>query len=185
MKTKVINIIGGPGVGKSSVAAAVFAEMKKRSISCELVSEYAKEPVWEGNENLLKNQIHIFSEQFRRQWRLVDKVEYIITDCPLLLNSVYFDFYLNKNDDPFLSSEYITLLNQTFDKAYFEFENYLYYLKRETNYDPQGRIQIELEARDIDKAIEEKLDYYGLSYYNVNLETASAGILSKHGVYLK
>ena len=42
-----LTLIGGsPGVGKSTVAAGVFSELKRRQISCEYVSEYAKEITW-------------------------------------------------------------------------------------------------------------------------------------------
>ena len=92
--TKVICLCGGPGVGKSTVATGLFSALKQRKVSCEYVSEYAKEVVWEGTHKLLENQIHIFAEQFRRQFRLLGKVDYIVTDSPLILSSVYFRDYL-------------------------------------------------------------------------------------------
>lgn len=42
-KTVVISLIGGSGVGKSTTAAAVFAEMKNQKMDAELVREYVKE----------------------------------------------------------------------------------------------------------------------------------------------
>ena len=48
MKLKmIINIFGGPGVGKSTVAADLFVIMKKEGYSVELVTEYAKELTYE------------------------------------------------------------------------------------------------------------------------------------------
>lgn len=47
MKTTVINLIGSPGTGKSTIAAELFARMKWLGFDVELVSEYAKELVWE------------------------------------------------------------------------------------------------------------------------------------------
>lgn len=154
--------------------------MKKRNYSCELVTEYAKELVWDEHTTLINNQIHLFSEQFRRQLRLVNKVDYIITDCPLLLNSIYMDHY---GPNLGLKPEFIKSLKQVFDDSYFQFHNSLYYLKRETKYESEGRIQSKEDALKIDKAIEEKLDYYGLSYYTIDLKNGAKGILSKHGVY--
>ena len=44
---KVINLFGGPGCGKSTTAADLFARMKLRGLSVELVTEYAKDVVWD------------------------------------------------------------------------------------------------------------------------------------------
>lgn len=41
--TKVINLIGAPGAGKSTIASQLFSLMKWQGLDVELVSEYAKE----------------------------------------------------------------------------------------------------------------------------------------------
>lgn len=46
--TKVINLYGGPGTGKSSTAGMLFAHLKLRGVNCEYVQEYAKDAAWEG-----------------------------------------------------------------------------------------------------------------------------------------
>ena len=46
MKTIVINLIGSPGTGKSTLASELFSKMKWQGYDVELVSEYAKELVW-------------------------------------------------------------------------------------------------------------------------------------------
>lgn len=46
-KTIVVNLIGSPGTGKSTIASELFAKMKWEGFDVELVSEYAKELVWE------------------------------------------------------------------------------------------------------------------------------------------
>lgn len=182
--TKVIALFGGPGVGKSSIATEIFSEMKKKNFSCEYVSEYAKEIVWEGNEALLKNQLHIFAEQFRRQWNLYNKVDYIITDSPLLLGSVYFKHYLSKSVDNFqLKQSFIDCLIKTIDESYFQFDNDAFFIRRSVEYNSIGRIQIEKEAYQIDKLILEKLEQYRIPHYNMQIEIASKTILMKYGVY--
>ena len=66
MDTKVVNLFGPSGVGKSSGAAYIFSQLKMNGISCELVPEYAKDKVWENNEEIFKpeNQVYIFGKQF-------------------------------------------------------------------------------------------------------------------------
>ncbi len=47
-RLKVINLWAGPGAGKSTTAAGLFNLMKIRGYNVELVTEFAKEMVYEG-----------------------------------------------------------------------------------------------------------------------------------------
>ena len=91
--TKVINFYGGPGSGKSTQASGLFYKMKAAGYSVELVNEFAKECVWEGNVPMLKDQLWVLAHQHRKLVRLRDKVDYIITDSPVLLSIVYRNVY--------------------------------------------------------------------------------------------
>ncbi len=59
----IVNLFGGPGAGKSTMAAGLFSELKWRGINCELATEYAKEKVWEESYAIFENQIYIFGKQ--------------------------------------------------------------------------------------------------------------------------
>ena len=88
--TLVVNLYGGPGCGKSTSAAYIFSQLKMRNkVRAELVTEFAKDLTWEERHNALENQPYILGEQYRRMARLVDKVDVIITDSPLMLSAVY------------------------------------------------------------------------------------------------
>ena len=63
----VINLWGAPGSGKSTTAAGLFFLMKINKYKVELVTEYAKDLVWNGHEAMFGNQISIFAEQ---NWRI-------------------------------------------------------------------------------------------------------------------
>ena len=41
-KLPIINIFGGPGTGKSTLAAYIFHNLKCRHVEVEVVTEYAK-----------------------------------------------------------------------------------------------------------------------------------------------
>ena len=80
--TKYINIFGGPGAGKSTTAALLFAEMKSGGFKVELVTEVAKDFVWEDRSTTLSIQPYITIKQHRNLVRLKGKVDYVITDAP-------------------------------------------------------------------------------------------------------
>lgn len=144
MKTTVINLFGGPGCGKSTIAAELFATLKKQGYEVELVTEYAKDKVWEESYKTLENQIYVFSKQLHRMWRLKDKVQFIITDSPLLLSIIYDK---DKNED--LKNLIITKFNS--------FDNINVVINRSTVYNQNGRYQNEEQANAIDKEIKELL----------------------------
>ena len=59
---KVINLFGGPGSGKSTTAASVFSKLKIMGYNVELVTEFAKDMVWEQHDSIFDNQLLIFAE---------------------------------------------------------------------------------------------------------------------------
>jgi predicted ATPase len=104
--TKFINIFGGPGVGKSTTTAALFSVMKMSGYNVELVTEVAKDFVWEDRATTLTIQPYITIKQFRNLIRLKGKVEYVITDAPILLGCVYADKYAPHLPSSYKSNSY-------------------------------------------------------------------------------
>lgn len=149
MNTLYINLFGGPGTGKSTTAALVFGLLKMHKINAELVTEFAKDLVWEERINTLKNQLYITGKQCHRQERLNGKVDIVITDSPLLISCVY------TNDDNYKQ----TLLNK-----HNEFNNLNIFINRSKTYQKIGRSQTKEEAIKIDKKIIELLNNTGISY---------------------
>lgn len=58
----IVNFFGAPGAGKSTGAAYVFSRLKMAGVKCELATEFAKDAVWENNQEVLRNQIKILDE---------------------------------------------------------------------------------------------------------------------------
>jgi Cdc6-like AAA superfamily ATPase len=87
--TLIVNLFGGPGVGKSTIAADVFAQLKHGGHNVELVTEYVKRKVYEGSLNVLNDQIYVFGKQYHSLHILMGTVDIILCDSPLLNSCVY------------------------------------------------------------------------------------------------
>lgn len=133
----VINFFEVPSAGKSTGAAYVFSRMKMAGINAELITEFAKDKVWEENAEVFKpeNQCYLFGKQFYKINRCRYKVDVIITDSPLLLSIFY-------NKSEVLGEEF----NQMVMNCFNSFNNFSYLLLRDKPYNPKGRLQTESES---------------------------------------
>lgn len=155
----IINLFAGPGSGKSTTCAGLFSKLKLAGINCEMALEYAKELVWENNLETLDDQIYVFAQQLHRINILKDKVDVIITDSPLLLSIIY-DKSKNK------------IFKELVKEQFNNFDNLNYYVKRNSIYNPKGRLETIDEAVDKDVEILELLDDNHISYRSVDKNDA-------------
>lgn len=152
--TLIVNLFGGAGIGKSTLMARIFSELKVQGYDCEMVTEFAKDLVWEKRNETFKDELYIFAKQNHRLFRVNGKVDIIVTDRPLLLTNAY-----NQND-----KELCSLCLKTFN----QYNNLNFLLKRETVYQENGRNQSEEEAMQIDKITQDLLESNEINYYTVN-----------------
>lgn len=161
--TKIINLFGGPGTGKSTTAALVYAEMKQRGFKVELVREVAKDLLYRRNFDLMKNQSYVFAMQEKRLLDVLNaderhRPDYIVTDSPLLLGVVYC-----KNDD---GMEYVIT------NAFNSYENVNFLLERDFDYASDGRRECEKSARRVHSDVRRLLSSY--PHYEVRAGAASS-----------
>ena len=151
-----VNLFGGPGTGKSTMMAALFAELKMDGCNVEMSHEFAKKKVWEESFGVLDDQYYIFGKQYHGLHILQDKVDAVITDSPLLLSLIYAKDKIAENCwDAF--EELVVTSSGNMD-------NLNIFLMREKEYNPAGRMQNEGEAKEIDKRLMGMLDTYGIKY---------------------
>lgn len=164
LKTTIVNFYGGPGCGKSTMAAAVFAELKWAGVNCELVTEYAKTKVWEESFRVFESQMFVSANQIYNIATVAKHVDLIITDSPILLGTAY--------------SDGDTLLNELIKKEYAKYNNINIFLSRVKKYVGIGRIQTEEQAIEKDKEIRQILLDTQEPFYNLDgAKTSVEGIV--------
>ena len=164
--TKIINLFGGPGSGKSTITSGLFYELKKRNISCDNPYEFPKQVAWEDNKSQITDQLYIFANQHRGIVRSYGKVDFIILDSPILLSLAYKDGY----DKGYPASLY----GESFDKMVFDvynqYTNINFLLNRDDKkYQTDGRFQSQTESSMFHKKIKNILDDHDLTYFNMEV----------------
>ena len=151
---RVINLIGQPGAGKSTLAAGLFYGMKSRKFNVELVTEYTKDMIYEGHSFVLDDELLLFSEKYKRIKRLSESVDWVITDSPLL-NSLFY------------STDFGTIGDAFFRSVAERFDNCYVLVRRVVPYVAHGRMHSEEESDKVADDIRRWLDANGISYLEV------------------
>ncbi len=163
MKTHVINFFAGPGTGKSTLAAAVFADMKNKGISVELVREYVKNWAWKNRKPEANDQLYLLGKQTQAESILYGQVKYIVTDSPFLLAPIYEQHYFNR-----LSTKDAALWFLAYaERDGVVFHNF--YLRRFKPLKQAGRFESEEMAHSLDYAIQDWLDVNKIKYTTVDV----------------
>lgn len=154
-----INLYGGPGVGKSTLASDLFAEFKRSCIDSaidrqfELIQEYVKRWAWEGRNVKGFDQVFIFANQQRlEEIPLRAGVHHIFTDSPLFLGAAYARKYHSKTFGPLIS------LAELHEEKYPGLHIFLE--RGDRPYVAKGRYEDESSARKMDDYIMSLLDLY-------------------------
>jgi predicted ATPase len=88
---KLIMVMGPPASGKSTLAAEVHTELKKRGFNSVFVSEVATDFIAEyGIPNTPIDQMVIFYKQLNKETMFLDSKEFIVCDSSSILNYFYF-----------------------------------------------------------------------------------------------
>ena len=173
-KAIIVNIIGGPGIGKSILTSEVFAKLKRKFISAEISPEYIKKKLREGAIKAVQSQIYIFGKQQYQLFSMKDEVDVIVTDSPFILSTIY---------DSSNCEELKKLVMKEFNK----YTNLVYYIDRDINipYEHEGRYQDFDGAKEVDKSIKNFLFENSIEYKTVigiGNKTLSFDIMKKLSV---
>lgn len=153
--TRVVNLYGGPGSGKSTMAWHLAAELKYRGVNVEYVHEWVKLAAWEQRPAIFwQAQQHIYGNQ---SWLLectAKGADIIVTDCPLLMGLAYMD--TNRPD--------YTYFEEVVYADYARYDNLNIFVNRVKPYNPKGRNQTETDAKVKDKEIFSLLEEFSVDF---------------------
>lgn len=166
---KVINLFGEPCSGKSTTRARLFYEMKVSGYNVEEITEYAKDIVWEERNNIINDQLYILAKQNRKLINVQNKVNWCITDSPLLLNMIYL-----KNNT---YRTYNNTLQKMIIDTFLSYDNINILLKRNHKYQTIGRMQNEDEAKKIGISIKETLCNLEIPFIEINSDDVTIDLI--------
>ena len=156
--TFVVNFIGAPGCGKSIISALIFAQLKLKHYVTEYVQEYAKQLVWTKDFDTLNNQYYVTKHQYKLLKQIDGKVNYIVTDGPLI-HGLYYNTYNPDNTSDITKTTHLIL------DSHHHFRNINIVLTRgDFAYEQEGRLQTKSEARDIDVIMKQLLKTKQINY---------------------
>lgn len=149
MKKLRVNFYGGPGVGKTTLAALIFAELRKTNVSCSLIPEWIKTWAYQGRPITGFDQLFSFSNQLFMEEEAIRSTGIIITDSPLFLQCMYSDKHAR------IVSQHIWNIAYSFE-SYYPSVNFL--VKRSGRYEQHGRYEDEEQAIQMDNYIIQQLE---------------------------
>ncbi len=153
-KTTIIGFFGGPGIGKSAAAWTAAAWLKRQGASVELANEYVKRWAWQGREITPLDELVVLGRQIAEEADLLGKVDFIITEKPVLLDLAYCRIY---------QPECITRAVEETMAAYYAHVASLGHLhvnvlfRRAAGYDARGRYESRKQAELVDLVAEQAL----------------------------
>lgn len=161
-----INLYAGPGAGKSTTASWLFAELKKRGYSVELVSEYVKSWAIAKRDVIGFDQVYLMGKQLNYEYRfLAHGIRHIVTDSPVLLSACYTRTYF----DDLKIADHMEAIIAEYEHRHPSLNLFLDRTGKE--YRTEGRYQTSQEAKVMDDVILDTLErnnikYATFSYYD-------------------
>jgi hypothetical protein len=109
----VINLWGGPGAGKSTIAAELFVCLRKHTnANVELVNEFATDLCFERAKENLKDQVYLLGNQWHRLWRFEQVgVDVAISDSPIGIGIPYI-----RKRKPAYFDQYVALVKSLYNE---------------------------------------------------------------------
>jgi hypothetical protein len=156
----IVNLFAGPGAGKSTIAADVYALLKKMGVRAEYVPEWAKEQLWAGIPFPL-DSISVWGAQRHRIERVRHQVDVVVTDGPCLLAPVFARL------EGTVAVELYPPWLETARRYHASLNTLDVFVERRKEYDGRGRHVDEATALHIDGQVHELLRQLDIKHWHV------------------
>jgi nicotinamide riboside kinase len=161
----VINLNGGPSVGKSTLAGDVAIRLKRLGVQAECPPEAAKLPAQRGDKVFLEDQMMLFA-MTHHQLAMAARsgADVAVLDSPLLLSLAY------------MPTPYFATFPAMVREVYDSYRNIEYILRRDPNHGHSmvGRIHDEAQSIAKDRQIVQILEEQKLTYRTIDSSEFSA-----------
>lgn len=151
--TVLINLLGSPSAGKSTTAGKLFAYLKDLQLNAEFVSEYVKSWAWDKRTITPYDQFYFFGKEAHNQSHLFNKVDFIISDAPVLITAFYHLYYNHNNSLREICKDFYDMAERV---DHVKVLNFL--LPRKKKYNSAGRYQTEEQSDEIAVYLRKFLD---------------------------
>ena len=166
MTCKRVCFYGGPGVGKSTLAAAVFAALKTQHYPVELVDEAIKGMAWQELPARGFDTVWLFGKQIRREDIVLRSGGYVISSGPIMMQC----YYMQHRGESWAKD--LINIAQLSEEIY---PSIHLFVDRVVPYKPEGRYEAtEEEATRHDFMIRDFLSYHNLKVHRVNAKALAA-----------
>lgn len=161
--TVLINLLGSPSAGKSTAAGKLFSRLKDMYLNVEFVPEYVKSWAWDNRKISPYDQFYFFGKEAHNQSHLFNKVDFIISDSPVLLTSFYHLYYNHDNALREICHDFYDMADKLDNVKVINF-----FLPRKKRYIARGRYQTEEQADEIADTLKKFLEIECYDYIEVN-----------------
>lgn len=141
---KRINLLGGPGCGKSTMAAKMYTALKVLQKPVELVDEAIKGMAWQKIPPKGFDGVWLFGKQLHREEVVLRSGGLVVTSGPLILQTGY----MFAENQPYTAG--LVKVAQAFEDAY---PSLGIWLERAVPYRSEGRYETSEQAKHMDEVL--------------------------------
>jgi nicotinamide riboside kinase len=157
--TLILNFLGQPSSGKTSLSVKLFAKLKELNLNVEYSPEVVKTWCYTGQKVTKYDQYYLFGSEIYQQSRLFNAVDIIISDSSPIL-AAFYNYYYNSGDSslsPACKEFYRKVAEDNIKVMNF-------FLPRKKKYVAKGRYQTEEQANEVAVDLRNWLDSEGYKY---------------------
>lgn len=140
--------------------------MKVQGLITDLVTEYTKELIWEDRTATIEDELYIFAKQNHKLFRVNGKVDFIVTDAPIIQKLYYMPEHLD--------------FSKLVIDVYNTYNNLNIFIKRGNfDYESVGRNHTENESNVIEMEMENLLIENNIPYISLESDLSTDDIVTK------